>query len=135
MSSRRRARELAVRMMYAKMSGGTPTREDGKVGGQEVAADYLARLLSNLWPRCEEWDDIIAACSSRTLNDIDKMEWSILRLACHELSVEPTVPARVVIDEYVRLARKYCSAEGYRFVNGMADRMARTIRRDEMLNL
>lgn len=53
-----------------------------------------------------------------TLGRVAPLERSILRVAVHELS-SGEVPAEVVIDEAVELAKRYCSAAAPKFVNGI----------------
>ncbi|MDE0178724.1 MAG: hypothetical protein OXP36_09010, partial [Gammaproteobacteria bacterium] len=42
------------------------------------------------------------------------------------------VPARVVIDEWVELAKRFGAAESFRYVNGVLDRVARDLRTAEL---
>jgi len=56
---------------------------------------------------------------------------SVLRAAVAELLGRPGTPARVVIDEAVEIAKRYGSDESGGFVNGVLDRIARTLRQAE----
>ena len=58
------------------------------------------------------------------LNRLGAVERSVLRLAAAELTRGET-PPRVVIQEVVRLAERYGSAQSARFVNGVVDALAR----------
>ena len=64
------------------------------------------------------------------LSRLGAVERSVLRLAAAELSRGET-PARVVIQEVVRLAERYGSAQSARFVNGVVDALARRMGRLE----
>ena len=57
--------------------------------------------------------------SGWSLDRIAPLERSILRVALHELSSRPDVPAEVAIDEAVEAAKELCSAETPGFVNGI----------------
>ena len=48
---------------------------------------------------------------------------NLLRLALYELLHVPEVPAKVVINEAVELAKKYGSEESGSFINGILDRI------------
>lgn len=51
---------------------------------------------------------------------------AILRLACFEMAAGRT-PARVAINEAVELAKEYASAQSPAFINGVLDKIARTL--------
>jgi transcription antitermination protein NusB len=55
---------------------------------------------------------------------------NLLRLALYELLHQPEVPAKVVINEAVELAKRYGSEESGSFVNGILDRVRETVGRD-----
>lgn len=57
---------------------------------------------------------------------------ALMRAAVCELFTCPEVPARVVIDEYVELARAFFSGREPAFVNGALDTLARRLRAVEM---
>ena len=58
--------------------------------------------------------------SDRDLNRIAAIDRAILRLAMHELALQKT-PVRSVINEAVKLAKKYSSENSAGFVNGILD--------------
>ncbi len=62
------------------------------------------------------------------LERLGAIERSILRLGAAELEQGET-PPRVVIQEAVRLAERYGSAQSARFVNGVLDALARRMGR------
>lgn len=53
------------------------------------------------------------------LEDIARVDLSILRLGIYELLYEKSNPPKVVIDEAVRLAKEYGNERSYSFVNGV----------------
>jgi len=64
--------------------------------------DNLIRLSASKWP----------------LEKINKVDLSVLRLACWELLNKPLTPTKVIIDEAVELAKRYGSKSSPGFVNG-----------------
>ena len=62
------------------------------------------------------------------LERLGAIERSVLRLATAELTRGET-PPKVVIQEAVRLAERYGSAQSARFVNGIVDAVARRLGR------
>jgi N utilization substance protein B len=59
---------------------------------------------------------------------IDATLRAILRSGAYELSSRPDVPARVVISEYVDVAKAFFDAEVAGIVNGVLDGLAHTLR-------
>jgi transcription antitermination protein NusB len=53
------------------------------------------------------------------LEDIARVDLSILRLGIYELLYDKSNPSKVVIDEAVRLAKEYGNEKSYSFVNGV----------------
>jgi N utilization substance protein B len=65
------------------------------------------------------------------LNRIDSLLRALLRAAVFELIVRPDVPAKVVINEYVDVARSFYDGDEPGFVNGLLDTVAKSRRTDE----
>jgi len=68
----------------------------------------------------------------RPLTELDPIELAILRLATYELVNRLDIPYRVVINEALELAKKFGSIEGFKFVNGVLDQIAKKIRVTEI---
>jgi len=69
--------------------------------------------------------------SGWTLSRIDSILRALLRAATYELVARRDVPAKVVIDEYVELARDFFPGDEPSFVNAVLDRLARRKRATE----
>lgn len=63
-----------------------------------------------------------------TMTRLPSVDRAILRLAVWELVAQPDVPAPVVIDEAVELAKEYSTERSSGFVNGVLDAVARQVR-------
>lgn len=67
----------------------------------------------------KETDDLIQQCASDwPINQINKVDLSVLRLAIYELKYKKT-PKKVVIDEAVELAKEFGAESSPKFVNGV----------------
>ena len=130
---RRRARARVLQAVYAwDLTGtgsllGTAQRvwDDLAVGADE--RDFAAPLLRSLAARHQEVDAMLADVTTNwRLERIGAIERSLLRMGAVELSREDT-PPRVAIQEAVRLAELFGSAESARFVNGVLDALARRL--------
>jgi len=67
------------------------------------------------------------------LTRIDATLRAILRSGAHELASRRDVPARVVISEYVDVARAFFDADAAGMVNAVLDKLARAYRPAEFL--
>lgn len=133
--SRRRCREWALQLLYqADYRGhrqGEVTRfwrHFGK-GGQVPA--YLEKLVQGVADHQEELDRLIRQHSEHwRLERMAAVDRNLLRLALYELLHHPEVPAKVVINEAVDLAKRYGSEDSGSFVNGILDRVRQSVGRE-----
>jgi N utilization substance protein B len=65
------------------------------------------------------------------LQRIDSIVRAILRAGAWELVDRPDIPARVVIDEYIEVARRFADSDQCEFVNAVLDRIAHAERAEE----
>jgi N utilization substance protein B len=132
-AARHRARELLVQALYQwQLTESDPAEillqfVDGRDMGR-ADVDYFRELMRAIPDEVESIDADIAPLLQRSLGLVDPVERGILRLAGYELRERLEVPARVVIDEAVELAKRYGASEGHRFVNGVVDRLAHRLR-------
>ncbi|MEM8733988.1 MAG: transcription antitermination factor NusB [Planctomycetota bacterium] len=129
MSTRRRAREIALQVLY----------EDDLNPDQDVelAESFIAtRLHSNkplvtfaksLWQSVlkNRWEidkALSAKATNWSLRRMAAIDRNILRMATYEILFTDT-PGRVVINEAVELAKRYGNHQSGQFVNGILDRI------------
>lgn len=92
---------------------------------ESAAREFADSLVRLVLARRDEIDAIIdSAASNWQLDRIARIDLSVLRLAVGELVGCPEVPAEVVIDEAVELARRYSDVDAPSFINGILDRIA-----------
>jgi len=132
-AARHRARELLLQALYQwQMTGADPGEiivqfvEGRDMAGADV--EYFRELMRAITGDADAIDAEIAPLLQRSIGLIDPVERAILRIAGHELRDRLEVPARVVIDEAIELARRYGASEGHRFINGVIDRLAHRLR-------
>jgi N utilization substance protein B len=122
---RRKARELAVQSLYeleapGKDPGAVLRDQADRRGSAAETRDYAGRLVA--WVRADE-RALDAALAGRLQHwDLERVSLVlrlILRLAVAESRHAPEVPARVILDEAIELARKYDSEQGASFANGL----------------
>lgn len=92
---------------------------------QDEAEEFALGLISAVNADRERIDwDIGKAADNWTVARIGAIERNVLRLAAAELAVGGT-PRKVVMDEAVKLAKRFGGKDSGAFVNGVVDRMAK----------
>ncbi|GBE09898.1 hypothetical protein BMS3Bbin12_01290 [bacterium BMS3Bbin12] len=130
------ARRRAVQALYQwDLTGQDLTEIEAQFhGGQEMdRADvgYFRELLHQV-PAClDELRAALAPCLERPFEALDPVERTILLIGGYELGHRREIPYRVVISEAVSLAQMFGAEDGFRFVNGVLDRLARALRAAE----
>jgi N utilization substance protein B len=81
---------------------------------------------------CSEIDGALAPCLDITIEELDPVELAVLRLSTWELLKRVDVPYRVVINEGIELAKVFGSTDGHKFVNGVLDKLAPSLRGPEV---
>jgi len=69
-----------------------------------------------------------AVAIDRPPAELSPVEHSILLIATYELVQRPEIPYRVVINEAIELAKAFGSIDGFRYVNGVLDKLAARLR-------
>ncbi len=136
-TARRHARQYALQAMYQWQISATPVKEielEFLVHHikQKTDLDYFKELIHGVPENCEEIDNHMTPFLNRPIHELDPVELAILRLGIYELAKRLDVPYRVSINEALELTKKFGSVEGYKFVNGVLDQVARLLRIDEI---
>jgi N utilization substance protein B len=144
MGQRRAGRELALQVLYgmdlteqapgSALEGvltslaGDPEPDAGAPavrGADRATRDFALALVRGVASRREEIDRMIAETSEHWRVDrMPAVDRNILRLAIGELLGPGEVPASVVLDEAIELAKSFGTEASPAFVNGVLDRVA-----------
>lgn len=94
----------------------------------------FAELVTGVMARRAELDALLATAlvEGWSLDRLEVVLRCILRLGTFELMARSRVPARVVISEHVDLAHAFFSGGEPGMVNGVLDRLARSLRPGEL---
>jgi len=92
-----------------------------------VDKSYFREMLSGVIELSNELDIAIASHADRDIKTVDAISRAILLLGVAELRCRPDVPAKVVINEAVELAKRYGPPDCHRFVNAVLDRASRAL--------
>lgn len=67
----------------------------------------------------------------RDIKELSPVEHAILLIGAYELKHRQEIPYRVVINEAVELAKSFGGTEGFKYVNGVLDKVAAALRPHE----
>jgi transcription antitermination protein NusB len=127
LGARRKARELALQMLYEHdVSGTEPTemfrRSDEMQKSPEGMQDFTRRLVNGTLLHRNDLDEIISRQADHwRLARMPVVDRNILRLALFELLHEPETPRPVVIDEALEIAKRFSTPKSSQFINGILD--------------
>ena len=138
-SPRHRARELAMQGVYQwRVSGSDAAAIEKHIQGEKNLGRYdkamYTKLLQGVLSGHEALETMLVPHLDRALTELSAVEFSVLLLAAFELSQQPDVPYKVVINEAVELAKTFGGTDGHKYVNGVLDKLAPKVRAVEFAN-
>jgi N utilization substance protein B len=89
---------------------------------------YFVDILKGVPTHVDELDNHLQPLIDRNIEKVDPVERAALRMGVYELIHHPEVPYRVVINEAVELAKIFGADKGHRYVNGVLDKLLKTLR-------
>ena len=127
MGARRKARELALQMLFQHdMSGNGPdmiltTFEELRKSNpntREFATKIFRGTLDNL----DKIDEMITAQADNwRLSRMAVVDRNIIRMSVYEFLHEDDTPKLVIIDEAIEIAKKFGTQKSSQFINGILD--------------
>jgi N utilization substance protein B len=132
---RRRAREIALQVLYQKELNCIEVEEALNLfwNNFEVlkgAMGFSDRLVKGVEQHREDLDRVIEEYSSHWKVDrMTHVDRTILRIATYELLYCDDIPPRVAINEAIDIGKKYGSEDSGAFINGILDKVKSEERR------
>ena len=128
-SSRRRSREFALQGLYQWQLAGTDAatieqQMSAAKGIDKTDRAYFSALLAGAIREAQRLEQSLQPCLDRKCAELSPVERAILLIAAYELENQPDVPYKVVINEAVELAKNYGGTGGFKYVNGVLDKLA-----------
>ena len=133
-TARRQAREIALQALYAwQLSGSDPVEQARSLEGFDKAdSSFVKALASGVRDRAADLERIIAPHLDRAFARLSPIERAILYIGAFELAAHPETPFKVVLNEAIELGKSFGATDGYRFVNGVLEKIAAALRPDEV---
>ena len=128
-SSRYRAREFALQGLYQWQLTGTDAATivqqlSAVKGFEKCDGGYFSTLLTGVICDAPRFELMLHPYLDRKYTELSPIERAILLIAAFEFDCQPEVPYRVVINEAVELAKSYGGTDGFKYVNGVIDKLA-----------
>ena len=134
---RHRAREFALQGLYQWLLNG---EDAGAIeahireahGFDKADAEHFDALLYGSIKQVAELRAAIAPLIDRPLAQVSPIEHVALLIGAYELKNHLEIPYRVVINEAVELTKSFGGIDGHKYVNGVLDKLAASLRETEV---
>jgi N utilization substance protein B len=127
MGARRKARELALQMLFQyDMAGNAPDMVIGTFEDLQKSKpntrEFAERIFRGTVDHLAEIDDMIQAQAENwRLSRMAVVDRNIIRMSVYEFLHESDTPKLVIIDEAVEIAKKFGTQKSSQFINGILD--------------
>jgi transcription antitermination protein NusB len=127
MGARRKARELALQMLYQyDLSANPPAQivetfeelQKSKPNTREFAVKIFNGTVENL-AKIDEM--IVAQADNWRISRMAVVDRNIIRMSIYELLNEQETPKLVIIDEAIEIGKKFGTQKSSQFINGILD--------------
>ena len=102
------------------------------LGNKQVDENYLKVIVTGAINDIAKLEEVISPALDRAISTVSPVERAVLMIGTFEIMQQKQIPYRVIINEAVELAKEYGGTDGYKFVNGVLDKLAKTLRPDEL---
>jgi transcription antitermination protein NusB len=136
LAQRRKARTLIMQALYQwHVSKSEPLEIEAQFheqNGGKIDWEYFSEVFLEIPKQQEILDQHIAPLLDREMKSLDPVERALLYLGTFELANRIDIPYRVVINECVELAKTFGATDSHKYINGVLDKLAVTLRPVEL---
>lgn len=127
--NRRKARELAVQGLYQRqLTGDSMETIEAQLREHEefekIDGAHFSAILRGAIKDVTNLESKLQPCLDRPMEDLSPVERAVLLVATYEFVYHLEIPYRVVINEAIELAKSFGGTDGYKYVNGVLDKLA-----------
>jgi len=128
-NNRRKSRELVMKSIYRGILNQfdiNQIKKDIKDDPDYLRADevFYQNLFDGVMSNMDQLNSEISNFIDRPIEKLSPIEHSILCISIYELIYDTTIPYKVAINEGVELAKTFGGIEGYKYINGVLDKIA-----------
>ncbi|MEX2470122.1 MAG: transcription antitermination factor NusB [Pseudohongiellaceae bacterium] len=135
LEQRRRARRLVLQALYQwLMADAEPLDIAAQFHADthgKVDWDFFDAIFLDIPRQVDSLKEYLQPHLDRDLKSLDPIERALLYQGAYELAFRIDVPYRVVINEYVELAKTFGATDGHKYINGVLDKLVPTLRSAE----
>ena len=117
-----RSRDKVIQSLYEIELSGSDLKDILADLALQSRYPHFKDLLTGVINSKEDIDNMLANNMDRKLSSLDPIERNTLRLATYELLYTKT-DAPIIINESIRLSKKYGAVDGHKYVNAVLDRI------------
>ena len=134
---RHRAREFALQGLYQWLmnqedAGAIDAHIRNAHGFDKADAEHFDLLLHGTIRDVDNLRTEIVPLIDRAINQLSPIEHAALLIGAFELKHHIEIPYKVVINEAVELTKSFGGIDGHKYVNGVLDKLATTLRATEV---
>ena len=139
-SARRRSREFALQGLYEWLLSGDAGNENAGAidahiretpGFDRADAEHYGALLHGSIREVAALRAAVTPHLDRPVAELSPVEHAVLLIGAYELAHHVEIPYRVVINEAVEVAKSFGGTDGFKYVNGVLDKVAAQVRPGE----
>lgn len=135
-SARHRAREFALQGLYQWLLNTEnihtiKTHMHQIPGFIKADKEHFDALLCGTANTAEALREDLSPFIDRPIRELSPIEHTVLLMSAFELKNHLEIPYRVIINEAVELTKSFGGIDGHKYVNGVLDKLANALRKDE----
>ncbi len=120
-----RSRDKVLQSLYEIDLGGSNAKEILKDKEMQKRYPHFKDLLIGVTESMSNLDNLLQQLMDRDLLGLDPVERNALRLAIYEM-LNSDLDKPIIINESIRLTKKYGAVDGHKYVNAVLDKALKT---------
>ena len=120
-----RSRDKVLQSLYEIDLGGSDAKEILKDKEMQKRYPHFKDLLIGITESMSNLDNLLQQLMDRDLLGLDPIERNALRLAIYEM-LNSDLDKPIIINESIRLTKKYGAVDGHKYVNAVLDKALKT---------
>jgi transcription antitermination protein NusB len=135
-SPRSRSREFALQALYQwQIAAQSVTEIEAQYataeGFEKADTALFKRIVKGAITEVLPLSEALTPHLDRAWAEVSPVEKAVLLIGAYELSHIVETPYRVIINEAIELAKSFGGTDGHKYVNGVLDKYAATVRAEE----
>tara|TARA_Y100000766_G_scaffold230008_1_gene203691 strand:+ start:120 stop:530 length:411 start_codon:yes stop_codon:yes gene_type:complete len=120
-----RSRDKVLQSLYEIDLGGSDAKEILKDKEMQKKYPHFKDLLIGVTESMPNLDNLLQQLMDRDLLGLDPIERNALRLGIYEM-LNSDLDKPIIINESIRLTKKYGAVDGHKYVNAVLDKALKT---------